>query len=204
MEDHQAGDRRSDPPSDVRITVLQDPGDRSRWRRLHVGRCIAQDAEQRSPVGGGVPKPAENHNSASRLSTRLLRRPYFATAVVAMAAGVGALVAATSVSSPARRTHSRAGERGPTGVAAAYGYPSRCLRVTTASSDHAFARADFNRGTPCGRYAGDSTAIFHVVDGAWRPVLEAVWYPCPSAGIPAAVQRELGVCPFLARSGGGR
>src|SRR5205823_2028002 len=151
-----------------------------------------------------VPTPAENDNSASRLSTRLLRRPYFATAVVAMAAAVGALVAATSVSSPARQTHYRAGERGPTGIAAAYGYPSRCLRVTTAPSDHAFARADFNHGNPCGRYAGDPTAIFHMVDGAWRPVLEAVWYQCPAAGIPAAVQRELGVCPFLARSGGGR
>lgn len=89
-------------------------------------------------------------------------------------------------------------------MAAAYGYPARCVRVTIASSDHAFARADFNHGSPCGRFAGDPTAIFHVVDGAWRPVLEAVTYPCPAVGIPSAVQRELEVCPSAGRSSSSR
>jgi hypothetical protein len=61
--------------------------------------------------------------------------------------------------------------------------------------DPAFARADFDHGSPCGRYSGYSTAIFHRVDQKWQPVLEAVGYPCPVARIPPAVQRELGVCP---------
>ena len=183
--------------------MLQDHGDRGRWRRLLIGRPAPGQAGEPPPVERGLSRPADSRNAGSRFWIRLSRRPYFATAALAMAAAVAALVAATSMNSSPRRTDPRAAEGGPRGVAAAYGYPSRCLRVTIASSDHAFARADFNHGDLCGRYAGDPTAIFHVVDGAWRPVLEAVTYPCPAAGIPAAVQRELGVCPFLARSGGG-
>lgn len=112
------------------------------------------------------------------------------------------IVATASLGGGAAGSHvaKRTGEGGPTGVAAAYGYPARCLSVTIASSDHAFARADFNHGSACGRYAGDPTAIFHVVQGAWRPVLEAVTYPCPAVGIPFAVQRELDVCPSPAGS----
>jgi hypothetical protein len=194
MGDDPGLDGWSDPPSDVRITVLQDAGDRSRWRRLRVGPGIAQVAE-RLPRGDG-PKPAEKSNSSSVFSSRLLRRPCFAAAVIAVMAAVGALLVATLASSSARRTDPRAGERERARVAAAYGYPSGCLRVTIASSNHAFARADFNHANPCGRYAGDPTAIFHLVGGAWRPVLEAVSYRCPATGIPAAVQRELEVCPF--------
>ena len=160
----------SDPPSEVRITVLQDATDRRLWKQLPARRDI-----------------------------RIPRRAYglfVGAAVIAAAVGV---ILATGSRAPSR-VASRAHENGPTGVAAAYGYPIRCLSVTIATSDHAFARADFNHGSLCGRYTGDPTAIFHVVEGGWRPVLEAVDYPCPAVGIPAAVQRELDVCPFLTRS----
>lgn len=97
--------------------------------------------------------------------------------------------------------HSRVGPRdararapGPIGVAAAYGYPLRCLSVAIALHDPRFARADFDHAVPCGRYAGDPTAIFRRVDGAWTPVLDATSYPCPVRSLPVQVQVELGVC----------
>lgn len=85
-------------------------------------------------------------------------------------------------------------ERGPAGVAAAYGYPLRCLSITILATDQAYARADFNHLRPCGRFTGYSTAIFHRVMGAWRPVLDAAGYVCPVASLPVDVQTELGVC----------
>jgi hypothetical protein len=85
-------------------------------------------------------------------------------------------------------------ERGAAGVAAAYGYPLRCLSVTILAGDPAYARADFNHLRPCGRYTGYPTAIFHYQSGAWRSVLDAVSYSCPVGSLPAVVQTELGVC----------
>ena len=85
-------------------------------------------------------------------------------------------------------------DRGPAGVAAAYGYPLRCLSITILATDQAYARADFNHLRPCGRFTGYSTAIFHRVMGAWRPVLDAAGYVCPVASLPVNVQTELGVC----------
>jgi hypothetical protein len=85
-------------------------------------------------------------------------------------------------------------ERGPAGVAAAYGYPLSCLSITILATDQAYARADFNHLRPCGRFTGYSTAIFHRVMGAWRPVLDAAAYVCPVASLPVNVQTELGVC----------
>jgi hypothetical protein len=85
-------------------------------------------------------------------------------------------------------------ETGPAGVAAADGYPLRCLSITILAADQAYARADFNHRRPCGRFTGYSTAIFHRVMGAWRPVLDAVGYVCPVASLPVNVQTELGVC----------
>jgi hypothetical protein len=85
-------------------------------------------------------------------------------------------------------------ERGPAGVAAAYGYPLRCLTITILATDQAYARTDFNHLRPCGRFTGYSTAIFHRVMGAWRPVLDAAGYVCPVASLPVNVQTELGVC----------
>ncbi len=86
-------------------------------------------------------------------------------------------------------------EPGPAGVAAAYGYPLRCLSVTIASANRAYARADYNRVSACGRYDGTVTAIFHRVGGEWRPVLDATGYSCPVASLSRAVATELDVCP---------
>jgi hypothetical protein len=164
----------SDSPSEVRITVLQDPGDRGLWSRLRASRG-----------GAGL------HGRAFAM--------FVAAAAVSAAAVIVTTISSEGAAGRSHRVPARADQGGPTGVAAAYGYPTRCLSVTIASADHAFARADFNHSSPCGQYAGYPTAIFHVVRGAWRPVLEAVSYPCPATGIPPAVQRELGVCPETAR-----
>jgi hypothetical protein len=120
-------------------------------------------------------------------------------AVVSLALLVAILVVAATEHGDrdgARRGVSAlAREPGPEGVAAAYGYPLRCLSVTLVGSDQRYARADFNHVSPCGRFTGYSTAIFLRVMGAWRPVLEAVGYVCPVASLPVHVQAELGVCP---------
>jgi hypothetical protein len=162
-----------DSPSEVRITILQDPEDRGIWNRRRA---------RRGAVGIG---------RASGLC--VAAAAVLAAAVIVLANSFGG----GGVSS--HRLAAGTAQGRPTGVAAAYGYPYRCLSVTIASTDHAFARADFNHASPCGRYAGYPTAIFHVVRGAWRPVLVAVSYPCPATGIPPAVQRELSVCPETAR-----
>jgi hypothetical protein len=86
-------------------------------------------------------------------------------------------------------------QSGAAGVAAAYGYPPRCLSVTIAAADPAYARADYNRVSACGRYDGTVTAIFHRVDGEWRAVLDATGYSCPIPSLPRAVLSELDVCP---------
>lgn len=88
----------------------------------------------------------------------------------------------------------RARAPGAAGVAAAYGYPLRCLSVAIALHDPRFARADFDHAVPCGRYTGEVTAIFRRADGAWVPVLDAASYPCPVRSLPEQVQVELGVC----------
>lgn len=115
-------------------------------------------------------------------------------AVAIIVAATGAMVAGGLIGS-----RHGSGDRwsklpGAAGVAAAYGYPLRCLSVTIPGADPTFARADFNHGSPCGRYDGYVTAIFHRVDGAWQRVLDANGYACPVPSIPAAVQSALDVC----------
>ena len=85
-------------------------------------------------------------------------------------------------------------QRGPTGVAAAYGHPLGCLTVTILPTDRTYARADFDHRTLCGRYTGYPTAIFHYASGRWRAALDAVSYRCPVVSLPVAVQTALDVC----------
>lgn len=85
-------------------------------------------------------------------------------------------------------------DRGAAGVAAADGYPPRCLSITISAANPSYARADFNHATPCGRYAGYATAVFHRAGRVWRTVLKATEYECPVASIPVAVQADLDVC----------
>lgn len=130
------------------------------------------------------------------------RRRHGLARIAGTAAIVAALVPALASSGgPARHALVRSGsEPGAAGVATAYGYPGQCLSVTILHDHPAYARADFNHGRPCGRYAGDTTTILHRSDGAWHVVLDAPAYSCPLSAVPLAVQAELGVCDIPARA----
>ena len=84
---------------------------------------------------------------------------------------------------------------GPASVAAVYGDPLGCLRVTIAPADPSYARVVYNRVSACRRNDGTITAIYHRVDGDWRPVLDAKAYACPIASRSRALASEPGVCP---------
>ena len=128
-----------------------------------------------------------------------------AMALIASASILAAIAAITAIVAGGLRaghggvapgvTSARAREMGPAGVAAAYGFPVGCLSITLARSDPRYARADFDHATPCGRYAGSTSAIFERSHGAWRVLLISPSYSCPVASLPAAVQAELAVCP---------
>jgi hypothetical protein len=162
-------------PSSVQVTVLPGPGGRGRERDGR--RSIAETALRRAPI--------------------------FATVLVIIAVAlvlvtIGAIVVAAprsrGTNAPAEAS-ALARNPGPAGVAAAYGYPPHCLSVTISTRNPAYARADFDRGTQCGRFHLYVTAIFRRVDGAWRRALISVGYSCPVASLPKAVQAQLAVCP---------
>jgi hypothetical protein len=121
--------------------------------------------------------------------------------ILLVLSGVGvtaALVAGSLHGRPASAlpaARAQAHDRGAAGVAGAYGYALRCLSVTISRANPAYARADFDHRSECGRYTGEVTAIFHRTHGAWRTALDATAYRCPIASLPAAVQTELAVCP---------
>lgn len=165
-----SGDERRPPapqlPSQVQVTVLPDPRPRPLWRRItSASACV------KALTTGGV---------------------------VVLIGAVATIVAASLPPVPLHDNRGAvptlARQPGPAGVAAAYGFPMRCLTVTMLSREPGYARADFNRGSECGRYNGDVTAIFERVGGAWRPVLHAVEYVCPVRSLPGAVQVQLAVC----------
>ncbi len=141
--------------------------------------------------------------SARRLRERIIRLSVLAgvriPAGLAVAlAVVGAFLCValpTGSTNASRATRAAlARSRGPAGVAAAYGYPARCLSITISTHDPAYARADFDHASPCGRYDGPVTAILERVDGAWRRVFVNVNYSCPVVALPVVVQEQLDVC----------
>lgn len=159
-------DPSAEPPWDVRITVMPGPrGPTLRQRIAHI-RIVRR---------AGVIAP-------------LMMTTGAVGTMVVLALGGGHSSASNSMTA---LTH----DPGALGVAAAYGYPPRCLSVTIPADHPSYARADFDRATLCGRYAGYPTAIFRRVDGAWRAVLDAISYSCPVASLPPTVQAELAVCP---------
>lgn len=160
-------------------------------RPLLIEATLLPDADARA-----------SHERIAGIRTRAL-------VAIALASAIGALLIGTLTrghrrAAPAAPAAARDGgpaapaaarEGGPAGVAAAYGFPLRCLSVTIAPANHAYARADFNRASLCGRYDGDVTAVFHRVERTWRPVLDTTSYSCPVASISPVVQTELGICP---------
>jgi hypothetical protein len=139
------------------------------------------------------PPPGPTARKRIGLSKAPRRARFVFAGVVGAAAVLAALSLIGSDGGPIREA-SAARQRGPAGVAAAYGYPLRCLSVTIPLHDPRFARADFDRALQCGQFTGDPTAIFKRVHGWWRPLLDAVAYSCPVRSMPPRVQTELAVC----------
>jgi hypothetical protein len=84
--------------------------------------------------------------------------------------------------------------RGPAGVAAAYGYPLGCMRVTIPTADRTYARADLSHVAGCGGITGYAPAIFHYVAGRWRLVPDAIGYMCNRESVPPVVDRAFELC----------
>jgi hypothetical protein len=152
--------------SDVHITVL--PGvERRPWR-------------ERVPAVGAF---STSHRTVS---------------IVLVLGAIASLATAVLVTGADRRERSLervgAANAGSAAVAAAYGYPMRCLSVTILPDYPTYARADFDHLYPCGRYTGYPTVIFRHVHGGWRIVLDATAYSCPVASIPVGVQQGLDIC----------
>jgi hypothetical protein len=57
-------------------------------------------------------------------------------------------------------------------VAAAFGYPRRCLRIAISAADPDYATAHVDRTGTCGAYRGYLNASLHRVGGVWRLVLD--------------------------------
>lgn len=126
-------------------------------------------------------------------------------AVVVLPLAIGGVLLAAVLGVGSRTSPGAAAgvtDAGPAGVAAAYGYPSACLKVRISEIDPSFARADFGRAGSCGLHGGFPTALFHRFGGEWHPLLYAVTYPCPMPSVPAPVQRQLSVCPRRATRAG--
>lgn len=61
---------------------------------------------------------------------------------------------------------------GPAAIAAAFGYPQRCLAITISATNPDYANAHLEREHGCGNYHGYVNASLHRVDGVWRLVLD--------------------------------
>jgi hypothetical protein len=136
--------RRSDPPSQVRVTVTVVAPDRA--RRLRETR------------------------------TRLARAPR--SLLVGVAVAAVAVAAAVAVVLEAGRTGGATGRvastqrAGTSAVAAAFGYPQRCLSIAISAADPDYASAHVDHRGACAHYRGYVNASFHRVGGVWRLILD--------------------------------
>lgn len=156
--------------------------------------------EQSGPRSSQLPSQVQVTVRADGRDRAFAVAPAVAIAVLAAVLAAAAVITIVTVLLPAERAPAPrpvpalAHEPGPAGVAAAYGFPLRCLTITTLPGNPEYARADFNRASECGRYNGAVTAIFLRSGGVWRPVLRAVLYSCPVRSLPPSVQAGLDVC----------
>ncbi len=74
-------------------------------------------------------------------------------------------------------------------MAAAFGYPLRCLRVTISAGDPVYARAHVDHSAACARYHGYLNASFHRIDGTWRLILDEGQLFVPNDRLGAARYR---------------
>ena len=136
-----ARNRRPDPPSRVSISISVAPSKRARRVR--------------------------------QLGAALVRTPralFVMAAVAAATLGAAALLERSQTNAVTRPAGAR--EHAPTrAVAAAYGYPHRCLSIVISAANPDYASARVNREGACASYRGYVNASFHRVHGVWRLIL---------------------------------
>jgi len=144
-------------------------------------------ARDMTPNGGGRPPdqpshvsiaitfvPADRGRRLREVCARLARAPRSLCVVVAVASA--ALVAAallhgsrTNIVVGSASANERAATRA---VAAAFGYPPRCVSIAIPAADPNYASAHVERRGGCANYHGYVNASFHRVDGVWRLILD--------------------------------
>lgn len=147
-------DRRPDLPYQVSITVAHVPTDRARRLREMGAKLVS-----------------------ARWSVRAVLALAAATLAAAMLAAA-MLVAVVTVLLQSGPTHPSGGAAGATqraaadAVAAAFGYPHRCLNIAISAAEPDYASAHVDRSGACADYHGYVNASFHRVHGVWRLVLD--------------------------------
>jgi hypothetical protein len=145
-----------------------------------------EDASRRSNRLQGVvvvsitvtsPTPVRGASFRRRLASVHVRHTVRALVAVAIVlAGLGIALALpdsqNSRAAGARRARLSDADRTAIAEALGYPYPLRCLTITIDDSSPAYARANVDRTSGCGRYHGYLNASLHRVDGAWRLVLD--------------------------------
>jgi hypothetical protein len=91
---------------------------------------------------------------------------------VAAAAVATAALLDISRSNPIMRPSGATRQAAARGVAAAFGYPERCLNIAISAADPDYASAHVDRKDGCANYRGYVNASFHRVDGVWRLMLD--------------------------------
>jgi len=176
-------------------------------RARHIWCSIAEHEAHRPADGAeGLPqvlvvevavlRDPEAHPLALRIAgtSGNPRRHALATLGVVLATvAVGMLWLGNRNIGPLRMNVAARGQ-GSTGLAAADDHPPVCLSVVILSFGSARARTDGDHQIRCGRHSGYATPIFRYVEGAWRPVLNAISYLCPAASLPASGQTRFDVC----------
>jgi hypothetical protein len=125
------------------------------------------------------------------MRAKLTRTPRSRAAAVALAAVLTSAAASATLLSGGQTTavtrYAAATQRaGAAGVAAAFGYPQRCLTIAISSADPDYARADVLRTGTCANYRGYVNASFHRVDGVWKLVLDEGQLFVPNSRLTSA------------------
>jgi hypothetical protein len=111
------------------------------------------------------------------MRARLARAPLvlYAAVVLATVMALAALVAhvlQAGGTSAATRPTALPRRADAAALAAAFGYPARCLSIAVSAADPDYAIVHVERTGACGNYRGYVNASFHRVAGAWRLIFD--------------------------------
>jgi hypothetical protein len=156
----------ADPPSEVRITIMPGPHERT----------------GRGPIAG----------VRARAGSGLI----VALVVMATGAGaiLGSGVRGGGGHAGMAAHVGRARATGPPTVAEAYRYPLGCLGASLSGGKHASEARRPDPASPCWRYGIYVTAILRQAHEGWGLALEAVSPSCPEISLPAFVRAQLAMC----------